>query len=100
MKRVGGLAIAAAVVANVLWGTTFMASKVVLAQCPPIAATTIRFSIALMAFIIISVILIGQMVAAMVIDHFGLFSMQQSPISWTRTFGVILLLGGAYLTKL
>ena len=47
-----------------------------------------------------SLILVGQMAAAIVIDHFGLFSMPQASISWIRTLGVVLLLAGAYFTKL
>ncbi len=43
-------ALAAAVAANVLWGSTFMASKVVLRECPASMAIFIRFAIALLAF--------------------------------------------------
>lgn len=43
-------AVIAAIAANALWGSTFLASKVVLAQCPPLTATAIRFSIALAVF--------------------------------------------------
>lgn len=44
--------IIAAIGSNVLWGSSFMASKVVLTQCPPITAITIRFTIALIFFLI------------------------------------------------
>ena len=47
-----------------------------------------------------SLILVGQMGAALAIDHFGLFSVPPSPVSWLRTLGVLLLLAGAYCTKL
>lgn len=43
-------AVIAAIAANALWGSTFLASKAVLAQCPPLTATAIRFSIALAVF--------------------------------------------------
>ena len=46
-----------------------------------------------------SIILLGQMLAAVVLDHFGLFSMPQSPISWLRVLGIILIILGAYFTK-
>jgi drug/metabolite transporter (DMT)-like permease len=51
MKTEHGLpAIVAAIAANVLWGSTFMASKIVLAQCPPLTATVLRFAIAILFF--------------------------------------------------
>jgi len=46
----GIFAIAAAVVSNLFWGSSFMASKAVLATCPPITAVAIRLSIALIGF--------------------------------------------------
>lgn len=46
--------ILAAILANILWSSTFMASKVILAQCPPITAITIRFVVALLAFLLIA----------------------------------------------
>lgn len=48
--------ILAAILANILWGSTFMASKVILAQCPPITAITIRFAVALLAFLLIAIL--------------------------------------------
>lgn len=48
--------ILAAILSNILWGSTFMASKVILIQCPPITAVTIRFIVALMAFIIFAIV--------------------------------------------
>ena len=55
MKKSNGLlAVVAAIAANALWGSSFMASKVVLAQCPPLTATLIRFSIAIVLFSIIA----------------------------------------------
>jgi drug/metabolite transporter (DMT)-like permease len=50
------LPIFAAISSNILWGSTFMASKVVLTQCPPITAITIRFVIALITFLIVAVV--------------------------------------------
>jgi drug/metabolite transporter (DMT)-like permease len=55
-KSNGLLAVAAAIAANALWGSTFMASKVILAQCPPLTATLIRFSIAIALFAIVAAV--------------------------------------------
>lgn len=57
MKKTNGLlAVIAAIAANALWGSSFMASKVVLAQCPPLTATLIRFSIAIALFAAVAAI--------------------------------------------
>jgi drug/metabolite transporter (DMT)-like permease len=48
--RDGLLAVGAAIASNALWGSSFMASKVVLAQCPPLTATLFRFAIAIAVF--------------------------------------------------
>ncbi|MFA5139214.1 MAG: DMT family transporter [Elusimicrobiota bacterium] len=47
-----------------------------------------------------STILIGQMAAALIIDHFGLFSVPQASVSSIRVLGILLLMIGAYFTKL
>jgi drug/metabolite transporter (DMT)-like permease len=57
MKSENGIiAICAAIMANVLWGSTFMASKVVLAQCPPVTAVLVRFLIALVVFALVAIV--------------------------------------------
>lgn len=55
-NQISIIPILAAILSNVLWGSTFMASKVVLAQCPPITAITIRFVVALTVFLLFAVI--------------------------------------------
>jgi drug/metabolite transporter (DMT)-like permease len=55
-KELGLFAVIAAIGANFLWGSTFMASKVVLSQCPPVTATFIRFAIAVIVFGIIALL--------------------------------------------
>ncbi len=55
-ERHGLLAVFAAIAANALWGSSFMASKVVLAQCPPLTATLIRFSIAIALFAVVAAV--------------------------------------------
>jgi len=47
------LAIAAVVLANVIWGTTFVATKPVLAHLPPLTVATLRFAVALLALLVV-----------------------------------------------
>lgn len=44
-------------------------------------------------------VLIGQLLSAAIIDHFGLFGAQQVPISWQRIGGLILMTVGVMLTQ-
>jgi transporter family-2 protein len=44
-------------------------------------------------------VLIGQMISAAAIDHFGLFGAQVSPISLTRAAGIGLMACGVWLTQ-
>lgn len=45
----------------------------------------------------VSAILFGQLVTAVVLDHFGTFSLEKIPISWLRLLGVVLMLAGMRL---
>lgn len=45
----------------------------------------------------IALIIVGQLVAGMVIDHFGAFGISQRPIEFSHIVGLVLLLGGAFL---
>lgn len=45
----------------------------------------------------IAFIVTGQVVFAVIIDHFGLFNVTQRPIDFTRIIGLALLIGGVYL---
>ena len=45
-------------------------------------------------------VLLGQIVSATIIDHFGLFGAAVTQISWTRTLGLSLMLAGIGLTRL
>lgn len=45
----------------------------------------------------ICLVVAGQMLAALVIDHYGLQGFAVHPISLTRMFGAILVIGGVYL---
>lgn len=44
-------------------------------------------------------VLIGQLISAAVIDHFGLFGAQVSPISLTRAAGLSLMALGVWVTQ-
>lgn len=48
---------------------------------------------------VVSLVIVGQLVAALAIDTFGLFGMPVIPISWQRVCGMLLLIAGAYLMK-
>lgn len=41
----------------------------------------------------------GQLIAASIIDHFGLFGLTVHPINPGRVFGILLLLGGIFLIQ-
>lgn len=45
-------------------------------------------------------VLLGQMISAAAIDHFGLFGAQISPLSLTRAGGIALMATGVWLTQL
>lgn len=48
----------------------------------------------------ISIILIAQLLSAVVLDHFGIFTLERIPINITRVIGTILMLVGArFLVK-
>ncbi|HSB94680.1 MAG TPA: DMT family transporter [Flavitalea sp.] len=42
-------------------------------------------------------IIAGQLLTALIIDHFGMLGLQQSTITLQKTIGVLLLVGGVYL---
>lgn len=44
-------------------------------------------------------VLLGQLVSAAAIDHFGLFGAQVSPLGLTRSAGIALMACGVYLTQ-
>lgn len=45
----------------------------------------------------IGLIVTGQIICAVTIDHFGLFNVAVRSISFTRALGMILMIGGVYL---
>lgn len=44
-----------------------------------------------------ALIVVGQVAAALVIDHFGLFGLREIPFTWWKLFGLFLLAAGAKL---
>lgn len=44
-------------------------------------------------------VLLGQLISAAAIDHFGLFGAQVSPLSLTRAGGIALMASGVFLTQ-
>lgn len=45
----------------------------------------------------IGLIVTGQIICAVTIDHFGLFNVAVRPINITRAAGILLMIGGIYL---
>ena len=44
-------------------------------------------------------VLLGQLISAAAIDHFGLFGAQATPLNWTRAGGIALMAAGVALTQ-
>ena len=44
-------------------------------------------------------VLLGQLISAGLIDHFGLFGAQQTPVSGTRLLGILVMAAGVALTQ-
>jgi transporter family-2 protein len=51
------------------------------------------------AALMLAGVIVGQLAAALVIDHFGLFGAEVVPISAARVAGVLLLVGGVALIR-
>lgn len=47
----------------------------------------------------LAAIVVGQLVTALIIDHFGLFGLPRIEITLTRLLGLLLLLAGAFLLR-
>jgi bacterial/archaeal transporter family-2 protein len=69
-----------------LIGATFVATAAFLAPRIGISA-------------LVAAILLGQLAASMVLDHYGLFNLPVREISWTRVLGVLLAGGGVLLVS-
>ena len=47
----------------------------------------------------VTALIAGQIIVALVIDHYGAFGIAQQPITLTRILGVLLLLAGVFLAR-
>jgi len=45
------------------------------------------------------VVLLGQMISAAAIDHFGLMGAKVDPLTWTRASGIVVMALGVFLTQ-
>lgn len=45
-------------------------------------------------------VLIGQLISAAIIDHFGLFGAAQHPLTWARAGGIGVMAAGVFLTQI
>ena len=46
---------------------------------------------------VFALVIAGQLLVAVLYDHYGLFGFRQSDINWVKLLGVGMLIGGAYL---
>ncbi len=51
------------------------------------------------AAFLFALVVVGQMLASLVIDHYGLFGVSEHTVSPLRILGVMLLLGGVVLIR-
>ena len=45
-------------------------------------------------------VLLGQLISAALIDHFGLFGATQTPLTMIRAAGIVVMAGGVFLTQI
>ncbi|WP_341368822.1 DMT family transporter [Yoonia sp. BS5-3] len=44
-------------------------------------------------------VLLGQLISAAAIDHYGMFAAQSTPLNWTRAAGIALMATGVFVTQ-
>ena len=74
-----------------IWGGGLIGAAVVLGSI--IAGPKIG------ALALVGILLVGQLIASVLIDHFGLLGFPMQKINIVRIFGILLLLGGFYLIR-
>ena len=111
-----------AVAATVLFAVAFGATAIVMFATGPQAMSKIAsapkhmlFAGLLVAFYVLSItyvaphfgvgnavffVLMGQLVSAAAIDHFGLFGAQLSPLNWIRITGISVMAARVWITQL
>jgi transporter family-2 protein len=45
-------------------------------------------------------VLLGQLISAALIDHFGMFGAVHTPLTLTRAAGIAVMAGGVFLTQI
>ncbi|MEO0932109.1 MAG: DMT family transporter [Pseudomonadota bacterium] len=110
-----------AVAATILFVVAFATAAVVAMLTNPQAVTKLAgapkhlfFAGVLIAFYVLSItwiaptmgvgnavffVLVGQLISAAAIDHFGLFTAQPTPLNWTRAAGIALMAAGVFVTQ-
>lgn len=110
-----------AVAATILFVVAFATAAILALLTNPSAATKLVsapkhlfFAGALIAFYVLSItwiaptmgvgnavffVLLGQLISAAAIDHFGLFHAQVSPLDWKRAAGIALMATGVFVTQ-
>jgi len=110
-----------AVAATILFVVAFAVSAIVALATNPQAVTKLASAPkhlflggTLVAFYVLSItwiaptmgvgnavffVLLGQLISAATIDHFGLFTAQTSPLTLTRAAGIALMAAGVFVTQ-
>jgi len=87
LTNIAGIRAAPAVAwAGGFLGAFFVTSTVVLVPRMGVAMT-------------FGVIMAGQMIVTLIIDHFGLLGIEARPVNWQRTAGVLLIIAGVVLIR-
>jgi transporter family-2 protein len=63
-------------------------------------AVSLNIAQRLGATTLVAVVVLGQMAAALIVDHFGLLGLAEHPVSLLRILGVVLLIAGVALIRL
>jgi bacterial/archaeal transporter family-2 protein len=48
---------------------------------------------------VVALVVVGQMVGSIIVDHYGLFGLRTHPADWARISGAALLIAGVYLIR-
>ncbi|XOY56489.1 MAG: DMT family transporter [Rhodobacterales bacterium] len=116
-RQIGSPAMAATVLFVVAFGVALIAALLTQPQAAARLASAPKylfFAGTLVAFYILSItwiapvigvgnavffVLLGQLISAAAIDHFGLFAAQVTPLTGTRAAGIALMAAGVVLTQ-
>ena len=65
----------------------------------PIGAAFVSFFVGTLALMALYAVFSGQMIASVVLDHFGLLGFTEQPLSLPRALGVAFLIAGVFLIR-